>query len=87
MQDLDIDIQRNISLGASRVGHGIGLSHTEPPDIATHDQTELQPGMVFTIEPAIATSYGTFRVEEQVLVTPESFEILSDTRRDLWTIQ
>lgn len=87
MQDLDIDIQRNISSGASRVGHGIGLSQTEPPDIADYDETELQPGMIFTIEPAIATNYGTFRVEEQVLVTENGCEVLSDTCRDLWVIQ
>jgi Xaa-Pro dipeptidase len=86
LQELKIDILRNISAGASRVGHGVGLTQTEPPHVAEYDKTVLKPGMVITIEPAIATTYGTFRVEEEVLVTSDGFEVLSDTQRDLWVI-
>jgi len=87
MQDLNIDILHQISVGASRIGHGIGLTQTEPPQVAIFDETVLKTGMVITIEPAIATSYGTFRVEEDVLVTTDGFEVLSETQRELWVIQ
>lgn len=87
MHELKLDVLHNISGGAARVGHGIGLSQTEPPQVAIFDETELKPGMVITIEPAIATSYGTFRVEEVVLVTADGYEVLSNTPRELWTIQ
>jgi hypothetical protein len=40
--------------------------------------------MVITVEPAVATAYGTFHVEEQVLVTPEGGEVLSRAPRELW---
>lgn len=72
---------------ASRVGHGLGMDVTEPPHVAEYDHTVLEAGMVITIEPGVATEYGTFHVEENILVTPEGHEVLSETRRTLWCIQ
>ena len=68
------------------VGHGVGLDVTEPPHIAESDSTILQPGMVITLEPGVATEYGTFNVEENVLVTPEGCEVLSKAPRALWWV-
>jgi len=48
---------------AGRVGHGVGLATTEPPHIAEYDDRRLEPGMVITIEPGVATTYGTFHFE------------------------
>jgi len=73
----------SISGLASRCGHGVGLSLTEPPHIAESDHTVLEPGMVITLEPAVATTYGTFHVEEQVLVMPAGAEVLSQAPRNL----
>jgi Xaa-Pro aminopeptidase len=83
---LDLPIVDNVSGEAARVGHGIGLAQTEQPHIAEYDDTILEPGMVITIEPAIATPYGAFRVEEDAVVTEDGYELLSTAPRELWTI-
>jgi Xaa-Pro dipeptidase len=83
---LDFPITSSISSLASRVGHGVGLDVTEPPHIAEYDQTVLEPGMVITIEPGVATEYGTFHIEENVLVTHDGSDVLSTAQRALWRI-
>lgn len=54
---------------ASRIGHGVGLELTEPPSIVSSEQTELQPGCVLAIEPALARDDGYFVLEENFVVT------------------
>jgi Xaa-Pro aminopeptidase len=83
---LGFPITSSISGLASRVGHGVGLDVTEPPHITDYDQTILEPGMVITIEPGVATEYGMFHIEENVLVTPDGCEVLSTAQRSLWRI-
>jgi Xaa-Pro aminopeptidase len=83
---LGFAITSSISGLASRVGHGVGLDVTEPPHIAEYDCTLLKPGMVITLEPGVATEYGTFHVEENVLVTLEGYEVLSTAPRALQCI-
>lgn len=83
MSELEIAISSSISDLAGRIGHGVGLDITEPPHIAVQDQTVLEPGMVITIEPGVATAYGIFHVEEQILVTDGEAEILSRAPRHL----
>lgn len=68
---------------AGRVGHGVGLTTTEPPHIAEYDERPLAPGMVITIEPGVATAYGTFHVEANVAVTNDGCEVLSTFSPDL----
>jgi Xaa-Pro aminopeptidase len=80
---LGVAITSSISGRAGRVGHGIGLDSSEPPDIAEHDPTVLRSGMVFSIEPGVATEYGIFHCEEDVVVTRTGVEVLSDAPRDL----
>jgi Xaa-Pro aminopeptidase len=52
-----------------RLGHGIGLDVHEPPFLTAGDETLLQAGMLFTVEPSI-TQFDTFsaRVEDVVVV-------------------
>ena len=69
LSELDFPITSSISALAARMGHGVGLSFTEPPHLSVEDSTVLEPGMVIAIEPGVATEYGTFHVEENVLVT------------------
>jgi Xaa-Pro dipeptidase len=83
---IDFTITSCISDLASRIGHGVGLSVTELPHVSELDDTVLQPGMVITIEPGVATLYGTFHVEENVLVTERGYELLSTAGRDLWCV-
>ncbi|HET6623289.1 MAG TPA: Xaa-Pro peptidase family protein, partial [Gaiellaceae bacterium] len=51
-------------------GHAIGLRYHEGPFLDTGDHTEIQPGMVFTVEPGLyAPELGGFRHSDTVLVT------------------
>jgi Xaa-Pro aminopeptidase len=83
---LGFSITSDISGLAGRVGHGIGLLVTELPSLSEEDQTVVEAGMVLTIEPGVATQYGTFHIEENVLVTHEGPRALSTAQRELWTI-
>ncbi len=86
MARLDFPITTSISDLAARVGHGLGLVGTELPHMAENDATVLEPGMVLTVEPGVGTTFGTFHVEENVLVTASGYEILSQAPRELATI-
>jgi Xaa-Pro aminopeptidase len=70
-------ISSDIGYLAARIGHGIGISALEPPNIAVYEDTLLEPGMVITVEPGVATSFGVFHVEQNVLVTETGCEVLS----------
>ena len=68
-------------------GHGLGLELHEAPRIARPDPNHadrLEAGMVCTIEPgAYVEGVGGVRLEDDVLVTAEACEILTDAPRDL----
>jgi Xaa-Pro aminopeptidase len=53
-----------------RTGHGIGLEIHEPPYVSDVDETRLEPGMSFTIEPGVYFE-GQFgiRTEDVVVVS------------------
>lgn len=74
---LGIPITSSVSGLAGRVGHGLGLSTTEPPSLALNDPTVLQPGMVITIEPGFATEFGIFHVEQNIAVTDTGSDVLT----------
>jgi Xaa-Pro aminopeptidase len=73
------------------VGHAIGLRYHEAPFLDHSDETIIQPGMVFTIEPGLyATStsqlrsgHGGYRHSDTVLVTESGAEVLTYYPRDL----
>jgi Xaa-Pro aminopeptidase len=64
-------------IGYGRLGHGIGLSATEPPSIAEWDSTILREGMVITVEPAAEDETGIYCAEQVVAVTGHGVEVLS----------
>ena len=56
--------------GATTPGHAIGLRYHEGPFLDSGDDTEIRPGMVFTVEPGLySPELGGFRHSDTVLVT------------------
>jgi len=84
---LGVPVTTPLSTLAGRIGHGLGLDVTELPHVAEHDPTVLVPGMVITVEPGVATAYGTFHVEENVLVTEHGHEVLSVSPWELMEVK
>jgi Xaa-Pro aminopeptidase len=65
-------------------GHAIGLRNHEAPFLDVGDQTRIEPGMVFTIEPGVySPSVGGFRHSDTVAVTPDGYEVLTSYPRDI----
>ena len=66
------------------VGHAIGLRYHESPFLDIGDETLIQPGMVFTIEPGLySPDLGGFRHSDTVVVNENGIEILTYYPRDL----
>ncbi len=65
-------------------GHAIGLRYHEGPFLDEGDQTVIQPGMVFTVEPGLyVPGIGGFRHSDTVVVTQDGIEVLTYYPRDL----
>jgi Xaa-Pro aminopeptidase len=62
------------------IGHSIGLSIHEPPILSPDDESELEPGMVFCVEPAFYRKPDLFHVEDMVVVTERGPRVLTRSR-------
>lgn len=63
---------------AKFIGHGIGLEINEAPVIAPRMKQELEPGMVFALEPKIVLpGVGPLGIENSWVVTTEGVEKLT----------
>ncbi len=64
-------------------GHAIGLRYHEGPFLDTGDETVIQAGMIFTVEPGLYDdNVGGFRHSDTVAVTADGLEILTTYPRD-----
>ena len=82
------DILRDRGLGdyfIHHTGHGVGLRYHEPePFLHPSVTTPLEAGMVTSVEPGIyIEGWGGMRCEDNVLVTPQGAEVLSEFSRSL----
>jgi Xaa-Pro dipeptidase len=67
-----------------RTGHGLGRESHEEPNISQFDQTILEPGMTFTIEPGIyLPNRGGVRIEDNIVVTEDGSRSLTNLPREL----
>lgn len=67
-----------------RVGHGIGMEDHEDPYMRGDNMQMLYPGMAYTVEPGIyLPGRGGVRIEDNVIVTHEGVDVLSDMPREL----
>lgn len=67
-----------------RTGHGLGLDGHEAPYIRSDNRDDLQPGMVFTVEPGIyLPERGGIRIEDDVIITADGAVSLSSMDRSL----
>jgi Xaa-Pro aminopeptidase len=68
------------------MGHGIGLETVELPYITERDETLLEPGMCFCIEPGLFyPGWIGAAIEQEVIIQPSGGpEIITDTPMRLW---
>jgi Xaa-Pro aminopeptidase len=68
---------------SQHTGPAIGLRNHEAPFLDVGDETVIEPGMVFTIEPGVyVAGLGGFRHSDTVAVTPDGIELLTDYPSD-----
>jgi Xaa-Pro aminopeptidase len=65
-------------------GHAIGIRYHEAPFLDIGDQTTIEPGMVFTVEPGLyVPEIGGFRHSDTVVVNEQGIEIVTYYPREL----
>lgn len=70
------------------LGHGVGIDVHEYPSVSHSSlDTVLEEGMVITIEPGIyIEGFGGVRIEDTILVTKSSHEVLTKVNKELISI-
>lgn len=70
------------------LGHGIGLNLHEPPFLSQICTNQLEENCIITIEPGVyIPGFGGVRVEDTVVVTKDSCEIITHTPKELLIVK
>ena len=70
-----------------RTGHGIGMEGHEDPYMRGDNLQLLEPGMTYTVEPGIyLPERNGVRIEDNMVVTADGVESLSDMPREIRTV-
>jgi len=68
----------------TRLGHGIGTSVHEPPNVSADSDVVAREGMVFSIEPGIYLENDVgIRIEDLVIVTEDGCRVLTSYPKEL----
>lgn len=92
--DLDI-VARNMITDAGygkyflhRIGHGLGIDVHEYPSMSDNNNVQAEQGMVYTIEPGVyVPDVGGVRIEDDILVTAEGYESLTQFPKELLIVK
>lgn len=70
------------------IGHGIGLELDEPPTLDDKCDVTLVEGMALAIEPKLIIPYfGAIVIEDDVLVIPNGYHLITPVERCLFEVQ
>lgn len=70
-----------------RTGHSIGIDVHEAGDVSAANESMLEPGMVFSVEPGIYLQGDVgVRIEDLVLVTEDGHRVLNSYTKELLVI-
>ncbi|HUY74679.1 MAG TPA: Xaa-Pro peptidase family protein [Candidatus Dormibacteraeota bacterium] len=59
------------------IGHSIGVVMHENPMLQPYDDTPLEAGMVFMVEPGVSGRDGFYHTEDMILITEDGHRVLS----------
>jgi Xaa-Pro aminopeptidase len=70
------------------LGHGVGMEVHEAPRLTRSSSETLVPGNVVTVEPGVyLPGVGGVRIEDLVVVTEASRDVLTSTTKDLVVVE
>jgi Xaa-Pro dipeptidase len=76
-REIDRLMRKHIGDYPHHSGHSVGTAYHEAPRITPYNETELEPGMVIALEPAIYKEEFGVRLEHLMLVTANGSELLT----------
>jgi len=77
IEDAGASVDDPSRLVSGRMGHGQGMTITEPPSIMPGDDTVLEPGMVISTEPGVRIGDVQFLYEDVHVITETGSELLT----------